>query len=149
MRSVKPVDPKSRVAPTTSATGKKEVDAFMSKLDHPLKTTIELLREIVLSSNKGVTEHIKWKAPSFLYDGDDKITFNLHKAHMVMVIFHRGAKAKDSKGKENLFGDTTALLEWLSPDRAVAKFTGLEELKAKEGHFKRTVKKWLSTTKAK
>lgn len=38
---------------------------FMAQLEHPLKREIEEVRMIILSTDDGVTEHIKWKAPSF------------------------------------------------------------------------------------
>ena len=78
----KAVAPKSKPKDSTLSTkDKKEVEDFMSKLDHPLKKAMELLREIILSSNKEIIEHIKWKGPSFVHHGDDKITFNLHKGN--------------------------------------------------------------------
>ena len=144
MRSVKPAAPKSK-SDVARTSGAKEVDDFISTLNHPLKKVVEMLRKIILSTNKEITEHIKWKAPSFVYDGDDKITFNLSKDNMVMIIFHRGAKVKDSNGKETLFKDTTGLLEWLSSDRAVAKFSSLAELTAKTGLFKKIVTQWLKS----
>ncbi|CAN5376594.1 hypothetical protein BH10BAC4_BH10BAC4_19070 [soil metagenome] len=119
----------------------------MEELNHPLKEMIERLRHIILSTNKGITEHIKWKALSFVYEGDDKITFNLHKDTLVMIVFHRGAKVKELKGTETLFRDSSGLLEWLAPDRAVAKLKNLSELKTKEEAFKKIVKKWLASSK--
>ena len=42
-----------------------QVDRFLEGLDHPLKEQIEQLRLAILDSNDQITEHIKWKAPSF------------------------------------------------------------------------------------
>ena len=53
----------------------REVDRFMEGLDHPLKEEIERLRAAILGSNERITEHVKWKAPSFRYAGEDRVTF--------------------------------------------------------------------------
>ena len=124
----------------TKLTGEEQVKGFMKKLEHPLKKSIEEFREVILSSNKGISEHIKWNAPSFCYNGEDRITFNLRTDHF-MLIFHRGAKAKDNK--KFIFNEGEELLEWLAPDRAVVKFYSVEEVKAKKSILKKVVSEWI------
>jgi uncharacterized protein YdhG (YjbR/CyaY superfamily) len=126
--------------------GPEAVAAFMTNLNHPLKKTMEVTREIILSANKELTEHIKWNAPSFCIHGEDRITFNIHKNDSILIIFHRGAKVKDTKGKGPLFNDTTGLLEWLSTDRAMIKFTSLEDVSSKKANLKKVVKLWIQLT---
>ena len=53
----------------------REVERFMEGLDHHLKDEVERLRSAILDSNDRITEHIKWKAPSFCYAGEDRVTF--------------------------------------------------------------------------
>jgi len=130
----------------SSLTGAEAVADFMAHLDHPLKKAMEVTREIILSANKQLTEHIKWNAPSFCVNGDDRVTFNLYKNDCLLLVFHRGAKVKDTKGKGPLFKDTTGLLEWVSPDRATVKLTSLQEVTAKKTKLKSVVKKWISAT---
>jgi uncharacterized protein YdhG (YjbR/CyaY superfamily) len=55
-----------------------QVEEFMNNLEHPLKKEIEEVRKIIQSANNQLTEHIKWKAPSFCYHQEDRVTFNLH-----------------------------------------------------------------------
>lgn len=50
-------------------------------------------------------------------DGEDRITFNLRPRAPLLLIFHRGAKAKDNAGFA--FTDETCLMAWKAPDRAV------------------------------
>jgi hypothetical protein len=50
-----------------------EVREFISELSHPLKAGIEDVRAI-LASDDGITEHIKWNAPSFCWEGEDRVT---------------------------------------------------------------------------
>jgi hypothetical protein len=71
-----------------------EVDRFMEGLDHPLKDGIERLRAAILDSNDRITEHIKWKAPSFRYADEDRVTFRLYPKDRAQLVFHRGAKVK-------------------------------------------------------
>lgn len=116
----------------------------MQTVQHPLKKVVEEVRVIILSVDNGITEHIKWNAPSFCFDGDDRITFNLSKNDSILLIFHRGAKVKDNKSKEPLFKDTTGLLQWLAPDRAVIKIQSIEEVADKKASLKKVVKQWLA-----
>jgi hypothetical protein len=71
-----------------------EVNRFMEELDHPLKGGIERLRAAILASNDRITEHIKWKAPSFCCAGEDRVTFRLYPEDRAQLVFHRGAKVK-------------------------------------------------------
>ena len=74
-----------------------EVDAFMKELDHPFKAEVEAIRKIIKKVNKGITEEIKWKAPSFSYRGY-LVTFNLWEKKRVHLVFHNGAILKDKNG---------------------------------------------------
>jgi len=65
-----------------------QVDRFMSGLDHPLKEGIERLRTAILDSNDGITEHVKWNAPSFCYAGEDRVTFRLYPVDRAQIVFH-------------------------------------------------------------
>jgi len=107
---------------------------------------MEALREIVLSANKGITEHIKWNAPSFCFNGEDRVTFYLHKNEYILIVFHRGAKVKDRKGNGPLFKDTTGLLEWVSNDRAIVKLFSIQEVNAKKDLLKKVMKQWIKLT---
>jgi uncharacterized protein YdeI (YjbR/CyaY-like superfamily) len=121
--------------------GHEEVMEFLWDTIHPLKEGIELIRKIILSADKEITEHIKWKAPSFCYNGEDRITFNIHKNEYILLIFHRGAKVKDNANF--VFEEGKNFLEWLAPDRAVVKFYSIEEVKAKKAFLKKVVSEWI------
>ena len=131
-------------APAPSGT--EQVKEFIQTSKHPLKKALEEIREIILGADKRITEHIKWNAPSFCFNGDDRITFNLSKNDRILLIFHRGAKVKDGKSKEPLFEDTTGMLEWLAHDRAVVKIQTIEEVAGKKAVLTKIVKRCLSAT---
>ena len=131
---------------THTTDGEKQVAAFLTNLIHPLKKEIEVVRKLILASDKNITEHIKWNAPSFCYKGDDRITFNLHGKDFFRLIFHCGAKVKDNKQKSRLFEDPTALLDWITNDRAIVKFTDMEDVKLKKTALITIIHTWLKCT---
>jgi uncharacterized protein YdhG (YjbR/CyaY superfamily) len=122
------------------------VDKFIKELDHPLKKELIELRKNILSSEKTLTEQIKWNAPSFCHNGDDRITFNLAKKDTLLLIFHRGAKSKALKITEPLLEENAELLDWPAPDRGIMKFRTMNEIKSGSKKLKQIVKDWITIT---
>lgn len=121
------------------------VDQYMQRLDHPLKAEIEAVREIILGADAGITEQIKWNAPSFCYQGDDRVTFRLHPSNQfIQLIFHRGAKVKESR--EIKIQDETGLLEWVTSDRATLTLRSMEEVQTHADALKSLVSQWVIAT---
>ena len=116
---------------------------LLDKLQHPLKKEIEAIRQILLANPK-LTEHVKWNAPSYCHNGDDRITFNFHAKDHIKLIFHRGAKVKGVK--DFAFKDSSGMLEWPAKDRAVAKFRNLEEVEEKKEALVLLVNQWIEAT---
>jgi len=128
---------------TSPANRTNDVDRFLQELDHPLKEGIELLRLAILNSNDQITERIKWNAPSFGYD-DDRVTFKLRPADRIQLIFHRGAKVKGTSGFT--FEDTSGLLTWAAPDRAVVTLRDASEVDEHEAALITVINAWLDAT---
>jgi len=122
------------------------VEAYLAKLEHPLKDGILALRKTILDSNPQITEHIKWNAPSFCYGGDDRITFRIPPKGKseIQLIFHRGAKSKDSAGFK--FVDPSGLVEWAANDRGIVTFKKADEIAARMPKLVKLVKAWLEAT---
>lgn len=119
------------------------VRIYLENLDHPLKSEILKIREMVFKANPNLTEQIKWNAPSFCLTGEDKITFNLPpKKDSIQLVFHRGVKKKELP-KEKLINDDSGLLKWATNDRAVIRFTSMQEILENETKFIDIVQKWL------
>ena len=127
-------------------TGHDQVVEYIDNLEHPFKKEIEEVRNIILNTNSNITEQIKWNAPSFCFNNEDIVTFNLHGKGFFRLVFHCGAKVKDNKGKGPLFDDTTGLLDWVSDDRAIVKFTDMNDVKSKEEKLKDVITKWIEVT---
>lgn len=109
-----------------------EVDAFMEELDHPFKAEVEVVRKIIKKVNKGITEEVKWKAPSFSYKGY-MVTFNLWEKKRVHLVFHKGAILKDKHG----------LLEGDYPDRRMMYFSDMIDVKKKKAALQSFIKEWI------
>lgn len=71
---------------------KSEVDIFLDECNHPLRKEIEKLRVVILSSEKKLTENIKWNGPNYSIGDIDCITMNIQPPKIIQLIFHRGAK---------------------------------------------------------
>jgi hypothetical protein len=120
------------------------VTAFLRELDHPMKAEIISLREAILAANDQLSEHIKWKAPSFRYGGDDRVTFNLRPQDRIQLVFHRGAKVRPDDGF--VFVDPTGLLNWAAPDRATLTLRTLDEVRARQAEIVNLVNAWVEST---
>jgi hypothetical protein len=126
----------------------REVQAFLDELKHARKEEVVVIRDIIVSAHSGITERIKWNAPSFCIDDDDRITFRLQPGDRVQLIFHRGAAKRDDAATFS-FKDGSGLLEWVAEDRAVVTFRDLDDVKAKSAALKDLVRRWMIATRGK
>lgn len=126
--------------------GHEQVIEFLRQLRHPLKTEIEEVRKIILSASDQITEHIKWNAPSFCINNQDRITFNLHGKEGFRLIFHCGSKRTEYADKGPFFQDDTKLLDWITGDRAMIKFLSASDVENNRNHLIKVVTKWLEVT---
>jgi hypothetical protein len=67
-----------------------EVDAFLEELDHPLQDVMQAVRVAILDADGRMSETIKWKSPTFMYEGNLASINPRAKAH-VSLMFHTGA----------------------------------------------------------
>lgn len=64
-----------------------EVDAWFEELDHPLKDEMLEVRKIILKTDKRIGETIKWKSPTFVFEGNMASIDPRTKKH-VNLMFH-------------------------------------------------------------
>ncbi|HEY9002440.1 MAG TPA: DUF1801 domain-containing protein [Mucilaginibacter sp.] len=124
-----------------------KVDAYMAKLDYPLKDVVQALRKLILSTDPEIGEEIKWNAPTFFYAGEMRlfnpkeykrylIVFNLHQKDCLRLVFPSGARVNDTSG----------LLEGSYADgRRLAMFRSMDDVHAKKDAMQRVIKEWLRT----
>lgn len=110
----------------------REVDAFMAKLDNPMKAEMERVREIILSTDDRITEDIKWSAPNFMYKGNIA-TFNPRAKKLVNLLFHKGAEIP---GKHSV-------LEGDGKEARSGRFHSMEDVEAKKEGLENVVKAWI------
>ncbi|NJK43990.1 MAG: DUF1801 domain-containing protein [Pleurocapsa sp. SU_196_0] len=117
----------------------KTVDAFLLELDHPLKSVVLELRNVIFEAGPSISEEIKWNVPSFR-TSEFFATMHLRARDRVGVIMHFGAKKRDVTGI--VIDDPEAMLEWLSHDRAQLMFHDLNDLKGKRSAVTDIVRSW-------
>lgn len=115
-----------------------EVNEYMDKLDHPFKAEVQAIREIITGVHPGITEQIKWVAPSFSYK-DYLATFNLRATEHVHLIFHNGAILNQNSG----------FLEGSYPDRRMMYFTSMDDVNSKRDVLEALILEWIMIMDAK
>src|SRR5687768_12022469 len=121
----------------TPVDSSEQVDAFMGKLEHPYKTEVEMVREIIKNVNKDITEQIKWNAPSFSYKGESLVTFNLWEKKRVHLVFHNPMISK-VKSK---------LLEGDYDHRRMAYFADQSDIQAKREALEKALRELIKLQK--
>lgn len=140
----------SRPRPTAARSAGKTASAdhdvanWLAACRHPLRPVLEALRTVVVAAEPRLVEGVKWNAPSYAFDGDDRITFNLSARDRVRLICHCGVKKRATKGRVPV--DDRGLLEWAADDRGIATFRSLAEVEAAETALGELVRAWLAAT---
>jgi len=119
-----------------------DVGEFMRELDHPLKRDIETVRQIILNIDPGISEAIKWNAPSFRTT-DFFATVNLRSREFVQLIFHTGAKVKGAATTGIGIADPAGLLEWLAKDRCLVTLGVGKDVQTRRAAFEAIVREWI------
>lgn len=120
------------------------IETFRASLDADTLATVDALRAIIAASRPGLVERLKWNAPSFALEDDDRITLGLERKGGVRVVFHRGVKVKDASGFT--FEDPSGLAKWLAPDRGVVVFADAAAVEAKRAALSDLCTRWLEAT---
>lgn len=119
---------------------------YFKELEHPLRQEILEVRKIILDARTGITEHIKWNAPSYCVNGEDRLTFNLRGKDFFRLILHCGVKIKARKLKGKIESDKNGLLEWAADDRAIIRFTDIIDIMQKKPLLTSIIQEWLKKT---
>lgn len=128
-----------------STEGAEAVDQFLKSSGHPRGAEIQTIRAVLLASHPAVTERIKWNAPSFCVEGDDRITFRLQPGDRVELILHRGAKVRDDVASFS-FDDPQGLVEWRTADRGTVPLANRADTDAKLDDIRQLAARWFAAT---
>ena len=106
-----PNQPKGRV---TSITQKE----FLTITGNGHATVGELLQQNTRArmAMDELRERIKWNAPSFGYEGNDRVTFPIQPGDRFEVVLHRGVHKRNDPFT---FDDSDRLITWATNDRGV------------------------------
>ena len=105
------------------------VDTWFESYDNPQKALVQAVREAVLDADPRVQETIKWKAPTFMYEGNIA-SFYPKSKRAVSLMFHTGASLPDPDG----------LLEGEGGTSRVARFADAADLASKRASLQQLVR---------
>lgn len=106
-----------------------EVDAWFEGLDHPLKDAMLRVRQFILGSDRRITEAIKWKSPTFVFNGNIA-SIDPRTKKQVNLMFHRGAGLP---GKHPRLEGGGATVRYM-------RFADLADVKAKRGDLEAAIR---------
>lgn len=112
----------------------------MAVLEHPHKAAIGAIRQAIVGADRSILEGIKWKSPSFRTT-EYFATTHLRAKVSVGLILHLGAKVRAVPGVS--IEGPEGLLEWLAKDRAMVRFAGIDDVRAKQSALQRIVRQWI------
>jgi hypothetical protein len=107
-----------------------EVEAWFDAYEHPAKDAMLLVREIILSDDR-MSETMKWKSPTFMYEGN-MASFNPRTKAHVSLMFHTGA----------LIPGDHPLLEGGGETARYVKYADVAEVNESEGALLAIVDAW-------
>jgi hypothetical protein len=126
----------------TRADTTQAVDAMLSSLNHPAAREIQLLRQLICAVSPSIQEGIKWNAPSFRVT-EYFATINLREKQGTSVVLHFGAKVRQVAAGPGSIEDPGKLLTWLAQDRAMVRFTGVDDIAARKEAFQAVLRQWI------
>ncbi len=110
-----------------------EVDTWFAEYEHPMKEAMLRVREIILEDDR-MAETIKWKSPTFVYEGN-LASFNPRTKAHVSLMFHTGASIPGKHPRLEGGGETARYM----------KFSDLDDVEAAAGEIRSVVSSWCSS----
>lgn len=122
----------NKIQKTNTMISINKIDAFVSKLQHPMKAEIVEIIKIFRGASKDLEEDVKWGGPSFDYK-EPMATLSLRVANTIIFIFHKGELIKHNRG----------LLEPAPKGKAYLKLHSMEEIRDNKENIQSIVKEWI------
>ncbi len=125
-------------------TDSEQVSRHIANLPKEIQPAVEYLRQVMLSLDEEISEHIKWNSPSFYYSGDMKPFDPQEYKRDILVMYLRKDKIMCVLPTGMNIKVNTEILEGNYTDgRRIINFTNLDDIKRKEAKFRETIKEWL------
>ena len=109
-----------------------DVDAWFEAYDKPQKPVLQRVRDVILSTDDRIAECIKWKSPTFTFEGN-LASFNPRSKKHASLMFHTGAKIP---------GDHP-VLEGGGATARYIKFADADDVEAKREALRGVVNAWI------
>lgn len=103
-----------------------DVDAWFANYAHPAKEAMLKVREIILTDDR-ISETIKWKSPTYMYQGN-MATFNPNTKSHVSLMFHTGASIPGDHPRLEGGGDTARYMKFADLAAVEAAVEDLEAI---------------------
>jgi hypothetical protein len=107
-----------------------DVDRWLDAAGHPLDPLLRRARDIILDADDRVTESIKWKTPTFSFNGNIA-SFNPSR-NVVSIMFHRGSEIPGDHPR--LEGDGKLV--------RTMRFSDAEQLEAGRADLRSVIRAW-------
>jgi hypothetical protein len=121
------------------------VDEFLSDQTPENLAQINHVRKLILRIEPTLVENLKWNAPNYVFQDEDRITFNLmNKEGCVKLILHMGASKKENKKAKPVLTNDHGIVVWNSDIRGTISFNSLDDVLNKEQALSDTITGWLS-----
>lgn len=110
-----------------------EVDEWLSTYDNPMKDVVRAVRAVVLEDNR-ISEVLKWKSPTFTYEGN-MASFNPRSKKHASLMFHTGASIPGDHPRLVGGGDTARYMT----------FSDIDEVQAAAEEIRAVVEAWCAS----
>lgn len=110
-----------------------EVDSWFEEYSHPNKDAMLRVRTIILEDDR-MSETIKWKSPTYMYEGN-MASFNPRTKAHVSLMFHTGASIPGDFSRFEGSGDTARYM----------KFGDFSDVEAAADELRAVVSAWCAS----
>lgn len=120
------------------------VEEYALTLPAGSRMVLVALCDVIASSDERVRESIKWNAPSYAID-EHFATTGIERDGRVRLVLHAGATKRVLPLALNI-DDPQGILDWKSPDRAIARFATAEQVEETSRYLRSILTQWIAQT---
>ncbi len=102
-----------------------EVDAWFAEYENPMIEVVQQVRAIILAADPRIEETIKWKSPTFVFNGN-LASFNPRSKKHASLLFHTGAHIPGAHPTLEGGGDTARYMTFADSADVLDKQAELE-----------------------
>ncbi|MFW2380518.1 MAG: DUF1801 domain-containing protein [Acidimicrobiales bacterium] len=106
-----------------------DVDEWFKEYNNPMAEVVQAVRRLILDSDSRIDECIKWKSPTFTFNGNIA-SFNPRSKKHASLMFHTGAHIPGTHPALEGGGDTARYMTFVDLDEVDAKAHDLKTVLA-------------------